>query len=646
MTRVAGMAAGLALIAGTALLVPSRRPVRLEIGAFDGPLLSGAWSRSVRENLDPPAAEDDVLTFYRRAAPPTSGFRLPINPSGRVSLALRGITSVRSEVGVFVSGQAAGKVLLTRGPWRAHTVEFPPSLAGGGLDVSLALRPLPLVRGAHVDNPQLLLDYVEVTAENGWRLSWPAIAALVIAVAAVVLFVGTMGLPPSIVWGVGTAFGAAVVVLARVAPVAATLAAPRLVPVALAAGLVARFLLARVGGTSPRERAALAALVAAGTLAHGSLVFFPNHNPPDIDIHVRRSLDLRGVPFEYQALLRYGSQLPTASQDMGQATAALGERTLIPYSPLPYFFYYAAHKGGLDLYWAMTAFNAALAMLAAVVLWLSAARVWDREAAWMAAAFYALDLAVWHHLGRSHAPAVFGGALGTMALAYLLGRASEIATRREIVGAGLVLGVAVLGYSSLVVLIGFFGLVLLTLLLVDARGLSTEARRGLALALIVGGMVAGALFYFHYVPGLLGGAASVEAEPDAFPGKTFFIFHNESRQSLRLWILGFWMPLGLGLLCAPLAWVRAPRWARPVLTSWLAAWVLVMVFKEPFLFPKLLRWAKEDQFVSPLLCLCAGAALAAVPRRTLRWGLAGLLLAGALYLEANDFAHHANSLLL
>jgi hypothetical protein len=81
-------------------------------------------------------------------------------------------------------------------------------------------------------------------------------------------------------------------------------------------------------------------LVAVAVLGHGSLVFFPNHNPPDIEIHARRTLDLGGVPFDYQAMLRYGSQLPTASQDQGAATAALGEKTLIPYSPLPYVFYY------------------------------------------------------------------------------------------------------------------------------------------------------------------------------------------------------------------------------------------------------------------------------------------------------------------
>jgi hypothetical protein len=154
------------------------------------------------------------------------------------------------------------------------------------------------------------------------------------------------------------------------------------------------------------------------------------------------------------------------------------------------------------------------------------------------------------------------------------------------------------------------------------------------------------LFYFHYVPGMLRGAGTVEAAPDAFPGNTFFIFHNESRQSLRLWRLGLGIPFAAGLLAAPLALGRAPRWARPVLLAWLAAWALVMVLKEPALYPKLLRWAKEDQFLSPLLCLFTGAAVAAVPDRRLRLVLAAAVVAVAGWLAWRDFGYHANTLLL
>jgi hypothetical protein len=148
------------------------------------------------------------------------------------------------------------------------------------------------------------------------------------------------------------------------------------------------------------------------------------------------------------------------------------------------------------------------------------------------------------------------------------------------------------------------------------------------------------------VPGLLSGARGVEAEPDLFPGRSFFIFHNESRQSMRLWALGLAWPLAAGLLAAPFALARAAPGARPLLASWLGAWGLMMLLKEPVFFPKLLRWAKEDQFVSPLLCLLLAGACSAIRPRWLRHGVALLLLLGALLLQLRDFRHHATSLLL
>jgi hypothetical protein len=640
------LAVGLTLATAALLCLPSRRPVRLEIGGFEDGLLSSAWGRVDREDVDAVNTTDDVVAFYQRAAPPNSGVNLPIVARGTVRLALRAIATVRSEVGVFVDGQPAGKVLLTRGPWSPQVVEFPSALAHGGpLTLSLAMRPLPLVRGSHVDNPQLKVDYLEISADGGWRLSIGAIVLVLLAIVSIFGFGVLVGLGPACSLGLAAGAAAVFIGVARVAPLSLAIAVPRLVPFALLAGFAA-WLLCRAALLGVGERSALAALVMVGTLAHGAVVFCPNHNPPDLDIHVRRALDLGDVPLEYGAMMRYGSQLPTASQDRGPATAALGEQTLIPYSPLPYFFYYGASRLGFDLYWAMTVLNAALVMLAVVPLWLAGARLWGTDAAWVGAALYGLDLSIWHHLGRSHSPAVFGGALGTAALMYLLGRAPDVVSRRAVIGAGGLLGLAVLGYSSLVVLIGFFGVVLLGLLLANVGGLPAAARKGLALSLVVGGLIAGGLFYFHYVPGMLHGAAGVEAEPDAFPGRTFFIFHNESKHSMRLWMLGLWIPMLAGLVAAPIALWRAPRWARPILLSWLASWALVVILKEPALFPKLLRWAKEDQFLTPLLCVFVGAAVGAIPGRRWRLALAAAVIAGAAWLEWRDFGYHANSLLL
>jgi hypothetical protein len=148
------------------------------------------------------------------------------------------------------------------------------------------------------------------------------------------------------------------------------------------------------------------------------------------------------------------------------------------------------------------------------------------------------------------------------------------------------------------------------------------------------------------VPGLLRGGSAMESEPDLSPGPTFFIFHNESRQSLRIWVLGFWWPMLAGLLAAPFALRRARPSARPVLIAWLAAWALFMVLKEPMFFPRILRYGKELQFVSPLIALFIAGAVMSPPRPWMRRAAAAIVLGAAAWLQARDIAHHAVTLRL
>jgi hypothetical protein len=367
-------------------------------------------------------------------------------------------------------------------------------------------------------------------------------------------------------------------------------------------------------------RAALCALVAAGTLWHGSLPFVPGFDPYDVEVHVRRARDLGHVPLTYDALLRYGSHLPTETQTFGTATAALGDRTLIPYSPLPYIFFYALHGAGIDLHWGMIALDAALLMAIAPWLWVVTARVWSPASAWIATALYVLDLPVWHHLGRAPRPRLFrqrpghGGAAVPRPRGGAPGRSPAPRGGHGHIGGG---------HARLLEPHRD----LRPFRLRDAG--AGDGRRARAVRAREEGarrrpdprrLAAGVLFYFHYVPGLLQGTRGLQQEPDLFQARTFLIFHNESRQSMRVWAAGFWITLAAGLVAAPFALRRAWPPARPIFAAWLATWVLVMVFKEPFLFPRPMRWAKEDQFVGPLLAIFIGAALGTLPRPWMRWG--------------------------
>jgi len=490
-----------------------------------------------------------------------------------------------------------------------------------------------------VAQPVVWVAEIEASSPGGLRFSPGArvlMAAAPLVVCAFALAVGSAAAAAALA---SVAAAGLVLHFAHTAPLALLLVLTRLVPFALAAGLLTRIALG-FAAVSTRDRAALSALVAAGVLFHGSLAFVPDFDPYDVEVHVRRAVDLGRVPLRYDALLRYGSHLPTETQTFGTATLALGERTMIPYSPLPYVAFYALHRLGIDLHWGMMALDAVLAMAVAPWLWLVGARVWSSGAAWVAALLYALDLPVWHHLARAHVPASFGSALGAAALLFLVRDAARLDTRRRIAAAAGVLALAALGYSSLIVFFGLFGLVLMALMALDARALGAASKKGVAAALVLGGLAAGGLFYFHYLPGLVSGMGAIQQEPDPFQARTYFVFHNESRQSMKVWAAGFAVPLVAGLAAAPIALRRALPTARPVLAAWLATWPLVMLLKEPFFFPRPLRWAKEDQFVSPLLALLIGGALWTLPRPWMRWCAAAVAVAIALWLQTGDFREH------
>jgi hypothetical protein len=639
------------MAAACAWLIRPPEVVRLDVGGLTGDVLGEGWSVSDRTDLnrDVGALDPSSAGFSRfrfRAARPSAQIDLPVAArEGRLRLTLRAMARVRTAVSFHVGGEPAGEIVIPRGPWARHEITLPSDTAG--LSTTLALRPLPMVRvpDEFMQQPVVWIAEIAADAPGGLRFS-PAARVLLGAVPLVLFaFVLLVGAGPMVALAAAAAGTALLAMLVQMAPLPVVVAITRLLPIALGAGLLTRAALGHWSETTRTTRAALSALVAAGVLFHGALAFVPGFDPYDVEVHVRRSQDLGRVPLEYGALLRYGSHLPTETQTFGTATAALGEKTLIPYSPLPYVAFYALERLGIDLHWGMIVLDAVLAMAVVPWLWIVAARVWSAASAWIAALLYTFDLPVWHHLGRAHVPASFGSALGTAALLYLAWNADRVDTRRRIALAATILAVAVLGYSSLIVFFGLFGLALLALLGADARAIPAAAKKGLAAALVAGGLIAGALFYFHYVPGLLRGGGGLQQEADLFLPRTYFIFHNESRQSMRVWAAGFAIPLLAGLLSAPVALWRARPAARTILLAWLATWVLVMIAKEPFGFPRPLRWGKEDQFVSPLLALLIGGAIAALPRPWMRWSAGVVAVGAALWLQAGDFATHASGLM-
>ena len=651
MTRGRSTAVGVAVVAAlTAVAAAAVRlpSVWIPMGGYPEYALRAAWQRSRPVRLAD-AGDDPRAAFYYRPLPDTVDVHVPLRApeAADVSLTLRASTNIRTRVDAFVGGQRAASAsafLLPGGRWTETRLPLPAAtLAGGDVRALVGARLEPLARGHHLQEPQLLVDFFRLDAAPAFGLSPRAVAVLALVPLAVAAFGAVIGAGRVALPAAAVAAAAAVALAARW-PLPVLAAIPRLVLPALAVGAAVAWLLRRAPDAGRADRAGLAALVAAGAVLHGSLAFFPGHCPEDRDTHAVRARDLSTVEPTYLSVLRYGSHLMTPNQMWPNAVVHFGDEALYPYAPTSYVAYFVLHRLGLDLVWAFTAFNAVLLMAVAPWLWLVGRRVWDRRTAWTAALLFALDLALWHHVGRARGPAVFGAAMLAVALGFLA-LWSVRGERRGRAAAVALLGLAALGYTGAAFLLGLFGVALIAVVAADARALAPPMRRALVLALVGGGLLAGGLYYFHYVPGLLASAARGATLPELFPGREAFgIFRNESRMMMRVWALGYGAVLLAGVVAAPIALRRAHPAARPVLVAWGAAWALTVALKDPALFPRLLRYVKEDLLLAPLLCLFVAAALAAVPRPRLRAALTAAVLLAAAWMQSRDFGLHAETL--
>lgn len=615
------------------------REIGVETGGARGPLLmSGLGPSEAVWALSKEEASDDRADFYfRRIESSESQVSIPLRARGEVSVALRMDTTVRTRVDLRRENKSLGESFVAPGPWAEAAIAS--NINAAPLDFTLRFEDAPLVGRSDPENFRRYIDRLVIRSESGFALPWRSRIAGGVAIAFLVLLIraAVSGAAAGLA---GLTLAALLFWLSLREPIALALALPRLLGFAVtAAALIA--LLGRFLRVSSRAGAALGLLGSAMTFAYGFWSFLPNHSPADLDIHIWRTVDLANVPMSFDAWLRYGSHYPTPSQIRGEATAALGAGPAIPYSPLPYVIFYAAHAAGLDLHWSMNAIQAVgLALLLPLIFALARA-VSNEHGGLLAAALMALDLATVHHLGRAHSPAVLGGALGLACLLAFGLSLDHIHEPGRWKTPAILLGLGALGYSSTPLFYALFGLCFLGVTLLKPG--SRELSRPVAMALGAGGALALALFYGHYFPGLMsGGGTALLSDP--FPGRTFFIFHNESRQSLRLWRLGLFIPFLAALPALFMIAVRGPATLRLFLFSWAGAWAGIMALKEPWAFPVLLRWAKEDFYAAPALAVSVAIAIARLESRPVRLGLTALSLAVAAFLRIRDYGFHADSL--
>lgn len=629
-----GLALGLSSLSlkvGTEIVVP--------VGGGRGPIMvSGLGPSEAVWSLPAEEIADSRSDFYfRQIESRASAVTIPLLATGSFSVSLRMDTTVRTEVDIVQAGRVVGGAAISPGPWMTHPVAA--GFVPGPAEFEMRYLDAPLVRRSDPENFRRYLDSITLRSDEGFRLPWSSrlAGALLLILLIVAAQKEAPGPTPLVLAMIGPAILA---LLSRHDPVALSLALPRLlIFVCLGATLIA--LLARLLKIGHEATARLALMGSAMIFAYGFLSFLPNHSPADLDIHIWRTKDLAGVPFSYEAWLRYGSHYPTPSQIQGAATEALGEGPAIPYSPMPYLLFYVGHALGLDLHWSMNAIEATSLALLLPFVYAFGLAASSNLGGLLAAALMALDLATVHHLGRVHSPAVVGGALGLaclLALGLALPRLHEPGRWKV---PALLLGLGTLGYTSTALFYGLFGIALLLLIAFSA---DRRLLGPVTLALVAGGGVSLALFYGHYVPDLVRGGGHPGLLSDPFPGRTFFIFHNESRQSLRLWRLGLFLPFLAALPAAVMVMRKASSLTRSFLFAWVGAWAGIMLLKEPWAFPQPLRWAKEDFYVAPSLALLIAIAIARIESRPLRLVLSVVTLAAAAFLRVRDYGFHADTL--
>lgn len=614
--------------------------ILIPLGSASGPLMmSGLGPSEAVWALPDSEVSDTRRDFYfRKIELDESRLSIPLRPRGPWSLSMRMDTTVRTRIDLLQGERQIGGSFVLPGPWGETLLAD--SVRGAPLEFRLRFQDAPLVRRDDIGNFRRYIDEIVLRSDQGFDL--PAISRIAGGVSVlflVLLFAAAAPRVPSAMVAL-LASGILSALLFK-EPVALSLALPRLIGFVATASVLAGLLCRRV--RLDRASAAFVALLAGlMVFAYGFISFLPGHSPADLDIHIWRTADLADVPMTYDGWHRYGSHYPTPRQIRGSATDALGEGPPIPYSPLPYVFFFAAQSAGLDLHWAMNAIEAVSLALVLPLIFAFAQSITSANGGRLATVLMSLDLSTVHHLGRAHSPAVVGGALGVSCLlAFGLALPQlDLASAWKV--PALFLGLGALGYSSTPLFYGLFGLAILTLLvsMKETRHLVRPA----TLALVLGGSLALVVYYGHYVPGLLSGGQSASPPSDSFPGRTFFIFHNESRQSLRLWRLGLFVPYLAALPALLIVVTRTSGTARSVLLAWIPAWAGIMLLKEPWGLPVLLRWAKEDFYVGAGVALVIAVGIMRVDSRFVRIALSLAAVAGAAYLRALDYGFHAETM--
>jgi hypothetical protein len=647
----------LVLVGGEALYAVSLQrfeTVRFEIGSMDWDFLGDPEDFEDRKGMDGPMRLPDgsveVIEFYGRIARKDASFRLPYH-AVRSPLRLRirchrfGLLGV---VELSVNGTVLDEFVFTETsyPWGGIQTVVPQSVADRGpLWIELRTRGGKTPPSHLPEDVGLGVDWIEVEPlSRGVRLVPSSRELFFVALTLLLLFGFLRATGASFrvaVWG--TVLLAGLIALStHLAPVATGMALERLW-VVFPMGFVLRRLL-RWTALADAESIFLSRTFTLALGAHSLLIFFPNHLPPDVSNHLPQVEWLGDLKWTFDEVYRFSSS--SDPFDDGHVRPHFGVEYGAPYPPVFYLIVHGITFAHGDIRFLIEFLAVTVSAAMMVPVFLLARTLWrDGRVARFAIILLALEISIWHHAHRVHAP----GSLGELAvlfwLYFLAAREKDLSTRRGVLWFAAFTAVTALSYPASLVQVAIFS-AFMALLLWRAEGAGSRPLQGFVAALLIGFAGAFLLYYAPYAIAALR-KSDLLLDRDVYdPPATFWFLRNQMRDTVRILRNGY--PLYVGLSLAGFAILPrsgASSYHRKILVACGLTYATMLALKDPALFPMIFLHAKEDLFYAPVACLLSGLVLARLwaHARSTR-ALAILLVSVAALLQLRDQALNRDTL--
>ncbi|PYQ02854.1 MAG: hypothetical protein DMF82_14840 [Acidobacteria bacterium] len=387
----------------------------------------------------------------------------------------------------------------------------------------------------------------------------------------------------------------------------------------LAGVVVGRWLLAR-GRAAASDVRALAALALATFLLRALAVNHPDFYYPDLRTHARLVQVVRAAGLDF-----FRTPAVYIWEHGVWRTEAYGKTYAFPYTPAFHLPFAAIAFGYDELITAMKLAAAALTTVPLVLVWALARRL---GASVLGAALMAVVPTYVSRLSFAFLPALFGHAVDMALIVWFAGHLDRIGEKGVWLRGALLVAACQLAYVSGVVNISLFVAVLAACEAAsrpDARARQVAALLTMGLA---GSFVSVLVYYRDFLPMVFdvfghatrSGAAAASVHPVQ---GLFAVAYARTRD--------FFDGLHPVLAAGGLFILFRRRKGASVLAAWLVTYLLLLLGRAKM--PDVFLHGHETLFVTPLVCLASGEALAVLAARGRAGRMAAVVLGAALVVQ-------------